>query len=431
MTQIRSFDEAEKVLAKYIPLAREIIGKDLTLDRTLLLMELFGNPERKLKIVHIAGTSGKTSTTYYIAELLKVAGQKVGMTVSPHIDSIAERLQINLEPLGEKEFCAALAETVDIIEASDVAPTYYELLIALAYWYFAKVNVDYAVIETGLGGLQDSTNVAAEVDKLCVITDIGYDHMQVLGSTLPEISLQKAGIIHEGNQVLMYEQSSEITNVIKNWCDQKSAKLSLLKQEDLEKSFLKSAIFKNLPDFQKRNWLLAYQAYNFLQTRDNLPELSIENLEESIGLQVPARMDKRVINGKTIIMDGAHNEQKMQAFVDSFRAQYPGRKVPVLLAMKKGKEYQKVLKLLKSATDKLILSSFRSWQDEPASSLPTETLTSTARQLGFEDIAAEPDLTKAFKRLLAEPSDLAIITGSFYLLAELRKNNEELRNAKS
>lgn len=429
MTQIRSFDEAEKVLAKYIPLAREIIGKDLTLDRTLLLMKLFGNPERKLKIVHIAGTSGKTSTTYYIAELLKVAGQKVGMTVSPHIDSIAERLQINLEPLGEKEFCAALAETVDIIEASDVAPTYYELLIALAYWYFAKVNVDYAVIETGLGGLQDSTNVAAEVDKLCIITDIGYDHMQVLGSTLPEISLQKAGIIHEGNQVLMYEQSSEITDAIQGWCNQKGATLNLLKQEDLDKSLQKSTTFKNLPDFQKRNWLLAYQAYKFLQARDNLPELSIEDLNKSMSVQVPARMDKRVINGKTIIMDGAHNEQKTQALVGSFKAQYPGRKVPVLLAMKRGKEYQKVLKLLAPITDKLVLTGFDSWQDIVTSSLPTETLTSAAEQSGFKDILSEPNLTEAFKKLIAEPGDTVIITGSFYLLAELRKINQELRNA--
>jgi dihydrofolate synthase / folylpolyglutamate synthase len=142
---IENLNQAERILAGYIPLVKKITGKDITLERMKPLMQALGNPQNNLKIIHIAGTSGKTSTAYYLANLLKIAGKKVGLTVSPHLDSITERVQIDLEPLGETEFCQAFGEFIDIIKPVEPEPTYFELLMAFAYWYFAKTGVDYVL----------------------------------------------------------------------------------------------------------------------------------------------------------------------------------------------------------------------------------------------------------------------------------------------
>src|SRR5690606_38872097 len=120
--------------------------------------------------------------------LLAAAGQKVGMTVSPHVYEVNERVQINTKPLAETQFCRELSRFLNIIQSSGVRPTYFELLVAFAYWEFAEQGVDYAVIEVGLGGLLDGTNVVARDDKVCIITDIGFDHTSVLGKTLSAIT---------------------------------------------------------------------------------------------------------------------------------------------------------------------------------------------------------------------------------------------------
>ncbi len=421
MTQIRNFEEAEAVLARYIPLTREITGRDIQVERMKLLMNALGNPQAELKIVHIAGTSGKTSTAYYIAALLAKAGKKTGLTVSPHVDSVAERLQINSHVLEEKEFCNALGELVDIVTDAKIEPTYFELIIAFAYWYFKKIAVDYAVIETGLGGLHDATNVAQQADKVCVITDIGYDHMHVLGKTLPKIAAQKAGIIHEGNEVLMYKQADEVMKPFELRCMQNNARLHTFEQNKLDGKF--SAI---LPAFQQRNWLLAHEVYTFIQKRDGLRQLTESELEETLHTKVPGRMDRHEINNKVIIMDGAHNEQKMRALVSSFQKLFPGQKATVLLGMKEGKEHADVLSLLKSIAAELIISEFTGMQDTPIVSTDSAVLAEKAKEIGIEHVRVERNVNKAYRLLLESTGSIGLITGSFYLIGELRHTHKEL-----
>lgn len=144
MAQIRNLQEIEAELAKYVPLVKETAAKNITLDRMRPLMTAVGNPQKRLKIIHIAGTSGKTSTAYYISSLLTAAGKKTGLTVSPHVDSVLERVQIDTKILTEKEFASALSEFMTLVENSKLQPTYFELLVAFAYWYFEKTGVDYA-----------------------------------------------------------------------------------------------------------------------------------------------------------------------------------------------------------------------------------------------------------------------------------------------
>lgn len=424
MREIRTMAEAEEVLAGFVPMTRKITGLDITLDRMKPLMELFGNPQQRLKIIHVAGTSGKTSTAYYIATMLQLSGRKVGLTISPHIDSVAERVQINLEPLSEQEFVNALNECMKILNTSDINPTYFELLVCMAYWYFDKTGVDYAVIETGMGGLHDGTNIADNPDKVCVITDIGLDHMRFLGNTVQEIAKQKAGIIYAGNKAFINPQPDEVTNVFAERCKDVGAELTIVSDEVEEDT-------SSLPDYQQRNWTLAYNVYLHIAHRDNLAELDKDNLHKSMQARVPARMDIVETNGKTIIMDGAHNEQKMQAFVNSFTAKHPSIKVPVLLALKLGKEFTAVLPLIKPITSKLIISEFEAGQDLPIPAIDAEELGAAAKQFGFVDVVVEPDKNKAYELLMKEQGELGIVTGSFYLIGQLRASHKELKDGKN
>lgn len=419
MQQIRSIEEAEKILGTYVPPATDL-HKNYHLERMQPLLDLLNNPQDRLKVIHIAGTSGKTSTSYYIAALLKAAGVSTGLTVSPHVDSTAERLQINLTPLPGEQFAGALSEFLEIIKNVEPRPSYFELIVAWAYWYFAKQHVDYAVIETGLGGLNDCSNVARREDKVCVITDIGYDHMNILGTTLPAIASQKAGIIHAGNHAFMLQQPDEVVKVMEARIREVGATLDIVAQEHEAKKFKDTTAFKELPLYQQRNWLLAHLAYEYVRERDNLPQLSLKQLAETMQVKVPGRMDTMQVAGKTVIMDGAHNEQKMTAFVRSFQARYPGQKAAVLLGMKEGKEYLAVLNVLQPITSRLVLTTFDISQDLPAMPLSPDMLKAEAEKLGYTDVIAEADQRKAWQLLKDSPQHLLIVTGSFYLLGQLR-----------
>lgn len=417
--QIRSIDEANRALLPFVPLVSQLTGKDTTLDRIRPLMDRLGNPEDQIPIVHIAGTSGKTSTAYFMAGLLQAAGKRVGLTVSPHVDSVTERVQINGKPLADELFCSYLGEFLDIVGRLTVKPSYFELLYAFSFWVFGREKVDYAVVETGMGGLHDATNVAGRADKLCIITDIGFDHMHVLGHTIKEITAQKIGIVHEHNPVVMYRQSDEVSEVVEAWVAQHQAELHVTTQE-AEQATTGGGFAPGLPAFQRRNWLLAYAAYRFLQERDGLAGLTPGQLQATQAIQVPGRMDVRRIAGKTIIMDGAHNEQKMATFLDSFKALYPDVTPAVMIALKEGKEPATVAPLIAPLASRIIVTAFHTSQDLPARSIAPETLAALLKAAGAAAIQVEPDMQRAFNALIDGPENVCIVTGSFYLLSQLR-----------
>jgi dihydrofolate synthase/folylpolyglutamate synthase len=163
--------EAERALEAYWP--SQVSKHQNNLDPVRKLLRAAGNPQNTLRVVHVAGTSGKTSTAYYVAALLKAAGKKVGLAVSPHVDNLNERVQLDLSPLPEAEFCAELGKYLELVKQTGVVLNHFELLYAFAYLQFARLGVDYAVVEVGVGGLLDATNTVDRDDKVCVITDIG------------------------------------------------------------------------------------------------------------------------------------------------------------------------------------------------------------------------------------------------------------------
>lgn len=422
--KISNFQAAEAALQPYVPLVAELAGKDTTLNRIRPLMALLGNPQDRLKTVHIAGTSGKTSTAYYMAALLSASGRRVGLTVSPHVESLAERVQINGRPLGEADFCRQLGEFLDIVQSAGQRPSYFELLYAFALWLLAKQDVDYTVIETGVGGLHDATNIVTRADKICTITDIALDHTRLLGDTLAKIAAQKVGIVHESNQVFMYGQDDSVMPVIERWTARHNAPLHVLDYESVRMS--RPIPMKNLPAYQQRNWLLAYQVYKYLQDRDKLPFLTSQVLARTQLTHIPGRMDSRQVQGKTLILDGAHNAQKMSALVDSFRRLHPGVKPAVLLALKAGKDYGEVVAQLAPLAGRIILTTFRTSQDLPVESLRPAALRAAFEAHGFSGQVTEvTDLHQAFQALLSAPEKIGLITGSFYLLAQIL-NNEQL-----
>ncbi len=420
MSKIRTIEDAEKALFPYIPLVAQLTGKDTTLERVKPLASLAGHPENQLKVIHIAGTSGKTSTAYYIAALLRAAGKNIGLTVSPHIDSITERVQINGHPLPDKQFCSELEQFLKIVKSAPQAPSFFELLYVFSLWVFARAKVDYAVVETGMGGLFDATNIVTRLDKVCVITDIGLDHMHILGDTVELIAKQKIGIVHSHNPVFMYNQSENIMAVIKAWTDQHQAPLTLT-DESIERQYY-GRDMSGMPNYQQRNWLLAYRTYRFLEERDQLPELSPKDLEDSQGLQVPVRMERLVMGSKTIVMDGAHNTQKMEAFVQSFRKLYPDVRPAILISLKQGKDFQGVVPILAALASRIIVTTFKTTQDLPVKSMEPSKLADAFKAVSKVTVQVIADQQTALDALLAGDEEICVITGSFYLLSQLRRS---------
>jgi dihydrofolate synthase/folylpolyglutamate synthase len=332
-------------------------------------------------------------------------------------------VQINGRPITEELFCRELEEFLGIVRQSGQQPSYFELVYAFALWVISRQNVDYAVVETGVGGLHDATNIADRPDKVCVLTDIGFDHMHLLGATLPEIAAQKAGIIHAHNHAFIYRQSAEIMDVVGQWADQHQAPLHIVDQATEQKAH--ADILGAMPDYQRRNWLLANNVYQYLRERDNLPSLTRQASRQTQLVQVPGRMDVRHRGGKTLVMDGAHNQQKMTAFLGSFQQLYPGTEPAVLLALKDGKEYEELIPLLVPLAARLIVTTFRTSQDLPLVSLDPEVLAQALRAGGAANVETIEDSRQAFQALMAAPEELCVITGSFYLLGQIR-NNEHL-----
>jgi dihydrofolate synthase/folylpolyglutamate synthase len=303
-----------------------------------------------------------------------------------------------------------------VISKNKITPSYFELLIAFVYWIFEREAVDYAVIETGMGGLLDGTNVAHREDKVCVITDIGFDHIHILGNTLSEIAEQKAGIIHENNHVFMYKQSDEIMKQIENRVVKTNAKLTVYIYDDLLKRT--GSNIAMLPNFQKRNWLIAEQTVRAISKRD---KFIFDENKNPDSIVVPGRMDVKLLSDKSIlIMDGAHNAQKTTTFVESFKSIYPHQKVVIMLALKRGKEYREVVDILSEVAESFILTTFTTTQDLPAVAQDPANIAEYCKEIGKEYDVIN-DNQKATACLLAKESNIKLIIGSFYLLGQVRR----------
>lgn len=426
---ICTFKQAETYLALHIPKnSQQRFPGELGLKRTKYFLHLLGDPQEKLKIVHVAGTSGKGSTCYLISSLLASQGFKVGFHQSPHLTDVRERFQINNKIISKKEFIFYLNKIIPIIS---VPLTYFEILVGLAFYIFNEKKLDYAVMETGLGGWYDATNVVERSDKLSVLTKIGLDHTNILGKTIKEIAFQKAMIINKDSQAISINQDPGVEKVIKEVARLRQAKVIFVTKNNYLYHGRGQDNYKlNLiGDYQKENACLALAAVNFLSKRDGfvINQDKINKVFETA--KFPGRFDIRKILPagrqvpKTVIFDGAHSPQKMLAFINTLIREYPDKKFNFLLAFKKGKDYQDMLKIivLSTAVGKIIITSFFTEnQDMINASEEPAIISQQLKKLGFTDFEISPSLKEAWEIILNKKEPI-VVTGSLYLVGEVFK----------
>tara|TARA_R110000823_G_scaffold295431_1_gene414633 strand:- start:114566 stop:115795 length:1230 start_codon:yes stop_codon:yes gene_type:complete len=226
----QTLDYLFSALPMYQRVGNVAFKKDLT--NTIKLCEAVNNPQHKFKSVHVAGTNGKGSSSHMLASVFQSAGYKVGLYTSPHLKSFTERIRINGQPIPEQyvvDFVARIQPTID-----EIHPSFFEMTVAMAFDYFAEEQVDIAIIEVGLGGRLDSTNIITP--ELSLITNIGFDHMDMLGNTLQEIAFEKAGVIKRNIPVVIGESQNETTSVFTKKAKEMNSELVFADQEPLNTS---------------------------------------------------------------------------------------------------------------------------------------------------------------------------------------------------
>lgn len=477
MAKIKNLEEAIKFLYKTIPLNK--FPGDIVLKRTKEFLNLikdiyngneilkyldpintketciaganYGNnfatknhnnslKENKSKIIHIAGTCGKGSVGYFLSSLLVSQGFKVGLHLSPHLLDIRERVQINNNLISEKKFIKYLNELIPIIEKLKNSkygiPSYFEILIMLALYSFDKEKVDYAIIETGLGGKYDASNIIE--DKICILTKIGLDHTNILGNTIGEIANQKAAIIKKKNIVISTKQEEIVNEIFTKKADYEKANIYFIKSK--KPKSLKSGIVFDF-DFnnskldniklgmhgihQAENCSLALAALQIISKRDNFEINKKEIIETLKKSNFKGRMEIIKSNDKIIIIDTAHNPLKMDLLIKSIKILYPNQKFNFLIAFKDIKDHKAMLKHIIEIANKIFITqffnnnNFTNLSMDPKK-IEKEILNLIRYKSDKHSISLEiiNDNTEALNKATLSSNKL-IITGSIYLISEV------------
>ena len=400
--------------------------KDLT--RTLALLDYLGNPHQAFKTIHIAGTNGKGSSSHMLASILQESGHKTGLYTSPHIKDFGERIKINGQFIDET-FVVRFVERIKHL-LPEIEPSFFELTVAMSFQYFAENKVEIAVIETGLGGRLDSTNVITPIVSL--ITNISYDHIDLLGDTLPKIAFEKAGIIKPNIPAVVSERQTEVEHVFIEKAFETNSVLTFASDRyKLEKigyqngKMLCNVHMANNSNFEVTSGLVGnYQLKNLagiLQTVDvlksngkNISETAIkkgiENVLENTGLK--GRWQAIGQNPLTIC-DIAHNEAGIQTLLETVQSFQPIR-LHVVFGVVKDKDLSKVLSILPKEA-----SYYFSNAHSPRA-LSVQELKEKAQQFDLTGEAFDNvNEAVASARLAANTGDLVLVCGSNFLVAEV------------
>jgi dihydrofolate synthase/folylpolyglutamate synthase len=407
------------------------------LDNTIAICKLLGNPEQKIKTIHIAGTNGKGSTSHMLASIFQEAGYKTGLYTSPHLYDFRERIKVNGE-MCSKEFVIEFTNRIKpFIE--QVAPSFFEITVGMAFDFFVKEKVDIAIIETGLGGRLDSTNVITP--ELSIITNIGFDHMALLGNTIEAIASEKAGIIKKETPVIIGEASPASKNVFEEKAKNENAPLYFAEDYLQNKSFQNNwstALFEftqplihlldaplfaknftiesDLPGkYQAKNLKSVLVATQLLSTMGwkltaNKVTKALLNIQKNTGLM--GRWECIQTNPK-VILDVAHNEHGIQALLEQL-ASLHYNKLHIVTGMVKDKDIQAVLSLLPKNAQ------YYFTQSHIPRALPVNELVAQATELGLDGLAY-PDVNIALAEAIknANHNDLILVIGSIFLVAEV------------
>ena len=395
------------------------------LERITALCQALGNPQKKLRFIHVAGTNGKGSTSSMLASILQSAGYRTGLYTSPYIRTFCERIRVDGENIPENALAELTERIQPIADAMEDKPTEFELITALAFEYFYQTKCDVVVLEVGLGGRLDSTNVI-ENTALSIITGIDFDHTALLGNTIREIATEKAGIIKEGRPVLFGGGEGEARNTVLEIAQQKNAPFHQVDRSTYcEKSAtLEGTVFDYLHYSNLRLPLLgAYQPYNatlVLTAVELLREqgFAIDDKAVCQGLAAvrwPARFEL-LSRDPIIIYDGGHNPEGVRAAVASIKAYFGGQRVNILSGVMADKDRGEMIETMKPIT----AHAFTVTPNNPRS-LAAEDY---AAQLLAHDISATPYASvaagvKAAIEQSREENIPLVCLGSLYLYEEV------------
>jgi len=412
-------------------------GIKLGLNNTGRLMSILGMPHRSFHSVHTAGTNGKGSTSAALASILIESGYKTGLFTSPHLVSFTERIRINDRQISESDVISIASEIKDLIKDSDLNPTFFEFVTAMAFHYFAKNNVDWAVIETGLGGRLDATNVLQP--ELTIITNISLDHCDFLGTTISDITYEKAGIIKEGIPLIT---SSSVPEIVQQLSDAALAKRSEIHiyNKDYKSSLLEmddkhiTIDYSGYDEFSGISVPLSgrYQVYN-TSMAIRAAEILMRKGFSITGSSIRNGLEKLHMEGRfecisdspTVILDCAHNPGAADALADSLMEIFPDKEIILIAGIMDDKNITDILGPLIKISGPVILT--RPAYDRAAS---IEKLRNTVNTLIKENPALTDkkvlaienisDALRSAKELLKENS-IILITGSFYTTGEVKE----------
>lgn len=400
-------------------------GREPGLNRTIELLGRLGNPQNKLKFVHVAGTNGKGSTASMIAAVLKQAGLRTGLYTSPHLWRFRERFQVDGQLIPDEMLGEITQRVIAASENMTDPATEFELMTAVGMVYFLETGCDIVVLETGLGGRLDSTNVIP-APEVAVITNIGLEHIEQLGDTLSRIAAEKAGIIKPGCQTVLYHQSREVEEVVGGVCCKVGSHLTLTATESLELlsagregqrftycgqgpfqiSLLGRHQINNAATALETVWALARKGWNIPK------EAVVHGLREAVW---PARMEL-VRRSPDVLLDGGHNPQGMAAIRKTLEELYPGKKVLFLTGVLRDKDYPAMVSELLPLAKLFVTIT----PDSPRA-LSAQDLAQYLRQAGADAVPSET-LEQGVERVLslAGPEDVVCICGSLYVVGEIR-----------
>lgn len=415
------------------------------LGRIERLLDLMGSPHRAYPAIHLTGTNGKTSTARMIDSLLRAFGLHTGRYTSPHLESVRERISLDGEPVTEERFVAAYREVAPLaalVDAQSAEPlTYFEMTTALAFAAFADAPVDVAVVEVGLGGAEDATNVLSA--GVCVLTPIGLDHTEWLGDTIEDIALAKAGIIHKGATVVLAAQEEAAARPILERCVEVGATVA---REGSEFGVLRRAIAVGgqmlslqglggvyddvfIPlhgAHQAQNAAVALAAVEAFLGAGVSRQLDVSAVREGFAAATsPGRLE-RVRTAPTILLDGAHNPQGMAATVAALQEEFAFSRLVAVFAVLADKDAAALLDLLEPAVDAVVVTS-----NSSSRAMPVDQLTALAIDVfGEERVTAAATMPDAIEAAVAlAESDVqgelsgvgVLVTGSVVTVADARR----------
>ena len=403
----------------------ESIPRKHGLYRMEAILEALGNPERELKSIHIAGTNGKGSTAAMVTAFAKAHGLRVGTFTSPHMDSIRERIQLDGVPLEEEPFwqAASLVREVERRLFKEWgAFNYFEILTAMMFVVFQQEAVDLAIIEVGIGGLLDNTNVGHPL--VSVITTIGLDHQDLLGSTLEEITAQKAGIIKPGQQVVVGPVTRECMDVIRDIASQQGATIQAFGEDFslVEDSYQDEAFTIPLEHlalqgaFQKENATVAIRAFRAWMEATGR-SVHAECIEAALRVvSWPGRMEV-LQEAPLVIIDGAHNLPAIERLVQNMKAHVSKSQTLLFSALTRKDSKQMLLRLQEALPDvNIILTSFHPSRGMSIARSDVEAYLNS-RKISYEE--SFEDVIDRFASATDDKSELWV-TGSLYFIAEVR-----------